>query len=423
MEESFNVVKFRVYPFANQEAELRRVLGQLTGLWNDSLRLQLTAWKGLHRLLSMSQMDSWLARYRINDPQGLGSIYSHVEQNQLHRQREGFKRFFGKGRTHLGMPRFKDEVTSFTYPDGNGSAEIRDGRNGTKRLHLAFIGEIPVKVHRPIPNGTLGPVTVKRESDHWFAILTFKSVSSVEPIVVPASPIGIDLGLHSLVATSDGQTFEPSKLLQKAERRLKRLHRGLSRKVKGSENRERQKIMLQAAYRKVRNGRMDFLHKLTTDLVREHDGIAFEDLRIPNMLKNHHLAKAISDAGWGELKQMVAYKLARKGGRFVEVDARNTTQECSRCGSLPEKKMSLSVRTKSCSICGLVMDRDVNAAINILHSARFTVQRNLPVDSGEVKACGEVNRLSLTSWNHETPSFGTIGIPSDGSSTSTFGGG
>ncbi len=177
--------------------------------------------------------------------------------------------------------------------------------------------------------------------------------------------IGIDVGLKSLITLSDGQQIEPPKLLRRSENKLAKQQRCLSQKKKGSNNRNKQRIKVAKLHRKIRNQRQDFAHKVSRELVNAYDLIVFEKLQIQNMVKNHHLAKSISDAGWYQLIQFTKHK-AEYAGKVVElVDPKNTTQNCSNCGNKVPK--SLSVRTHKCPYCDLEMDRDVNAAINILN--------------------------------------------------------
>lgn len=180
--------------------------------------------------------------------------------------------------------------------------------------------------------------------------------------------VGIDLGIKDFAITSDGEKIENHKFLSKSQKRLIRLQRQLSRKSKGSRNREKARIKVARAHEKVANQRKDMLQKVSTKLVTEYDVISIEDLRISNMVKNHHLAQAISDASWGEFARELEYKCAWYGKTLVRIDPFfPSSQLCSLCGTKWSGTKDLSVREWVCPECGVVHDRDINAATNILN--------------------------------------------------------
>jgi putative transposase len=219
---------------------------------------------------------------------------------------------------------------------------------------------------------------VSREPDgRWFASLVFEDVVPLQNIVTRfVSPVGVDLGLRSLIVTSDGAEVEHPRFLRKAERRLKRLQRMLSHKKKGSKNRFRARQRVASQHSKVRRQRLDFDHRLSTALVRRHDLIAFEDLRIRNMVRNHRLAKSIHDAGWGQLIKLTEYKALSKGRQVIRVDPAYSTQECFHCGAL--NKPSLDIREFVCVGCGRHLGRDHNASCIVLKRGLAKVGQNMP---------------------------------------------
>ena len=190
------------------------------------------------------------------------------------------------------------------------------------------------------------------------------------------SPVGVDLGLLSLIATSDGEKVEHPKFLRNAEKRLKRLQRSLSRRKKGSNNRSRARQRVASRHAGVRRQREDFNHKLSALLVRGHSLVAFEDLKVRNMVRNHALAKSIHDAGWSRLVRFAEYKGSKAGKPVVRVPAAYSTQECFFCGAL--NKVPLSVRRSECASCGRTLDRDVNAARIVLKRAIAQVGQDMP---------------------------------------------
>jgi putative transposase len=299
--------------------------------------------------------------------------FSQTLQDVLGRLDRAFRAFFEH---RARYPRFKkfSQSGSFTYPQAyNGSAKPDALR---KRLFLSKVGNVKAVFHRPLPKDTkLKTCTVVREVDgKWYACLVFEE-SELPMVEVPAlwkSPIGIDLGLMSLVTTSDGEKVPHPKFLRRAEKRLKRLQRDFARKKNGSNNRLKAKLRLASQHSKVAGQRMDFNHKLSTRLVRTHDLVAFEDLQIGNMTQNHFLAKSIQDAGWGQLVRLAEYKAEKTGRKVVKVPAAHTTQECFFCSTL--NNVALDVREFVCHGCGRTLDRDVNAAKIVLKRGLALIQ-------------------------------------------------
>ena len=386
--------KYRLYPFKAQERELLRQLSELNYLWNHALEERSSAWKGAkHRVSYVGQCHS-LTRWRNYDKGGLGRVYAQVAQDTLHRLDEAFQRFFlrcklkaqGKWKGPLGYPQFKRETFSLTYSQANnGSVKFTDGRNHTHRLYLSKIGHIPIELDRRLPVGKVKTCTVKREGDRWFIILTYEVANPAPPTGTPQKPVGVDIGLTHLATLSTGEMVEPPKFLRHMENLLKRRQRDVSRKVKGSRNREKAKVRLARCHAKVRDQRRDFAHKLTTGWADTYDLIGVEDMDVRNMMGNHHLAKSIGDSGWGMLRQMAEYKMRNHSKWFFPVDAKNTTQSCSKCGQLADPKLTLKDRVLQCP-CGHTEDRDVNAAKNIVKSALAMVPggtgETTPVETG-----------------------------------------
>jgi putative transposase len=236
-------------------------------------------------------------------------------------------------------------------------------------LKLGKIGKVKIRQHRPII-GTIKRATIIREIDQWFVAFSLE-LQSVEERrskneEKKNSAIGVDVGLSNLVALSNGETIPNPKFLKQSAKKIKHLQRELSRKKKDSKNREKAKLSLAKAWRKVRREREDFAHKLSNKLSRENETIVFEDLKIQNMVKNHNLASAILDSTWGKLRQLTAYKAERRRGRVIIVNPSKSSQKCSGCGEMVPK--SLSERVHQCMNCGLTLDRDINAARNILQA-------------------------------------------------------
>jgi len=203
-------------------------------------------------------------------------------------------------------------------------------------------------------------------SGKWYAC--FSCRVETQPREKPFEDVGIDVGLNSYAVLSDGTHFENPRLYRQSEKRLAYLQRGMSRKERGSRNWVKAKAKVARLHEKIVNRRTDFLHKASRKIADTYETVYVEDLKIGNMVRNHRLAKSISDAGWGRFIGMIAYKEEESGGQLIQVNPSGTTQMCSGCGEIVPK--DLSQRVHRCPYCGLVMNRDKNAALNILERGR-----------------------------------------------------
>jgi putative transposase len=284
----------------------------------------------------------------------LKQVHSQVLQDVVFRLDRAFGSFFG-GLSKFPKFRRNGRYNSFTYPQVGGF-KISDGR-----LYLSMIGRVRIVLHREV-EGRMKTCTIARDIDQWYACITAEKEET--PLTSDKPPVGIDLGVTAVAALSDGTILAAPRLLKKSEVEIRTLQRSLSRKQKGSKNREKAKIALEKSWRKLRNRRNDFAHRTSRFFADNYGTIVFEDLNIRGMVKNHHLASAILDACWGKTRQLTAYKAEKRGGRVILVEPKGTSQECSGCGKVVEK--ALSERTHLCPFCSLQLDRDVNAARNIL---------------------------------------------------------
>jgi putative transposase len=288
----------------------------------------------------------------------VAAVHSQVLQNALKRVDlafEGFFRRVRKGQTP-GYPRFRGKARydSFTYPQGGWRLE------GDK-LILSKIGSMRVRLSRPI-GGKVKTVTVRREAKHWYVI--FACEVEAEPLSATGEVKAIDVGLEYFITDQNGDGVYPPEYFRGHEDLLATAQRELARKQKGSARRKKAKDKVARIHRRIANQRRDFLHKLSTRIIRENDTIFYEDLNISGMVRNRHLAKSISDAAWGMFIRMLYYKAEYAGRRAVNVVPHGTSQDCSGCGEKVPK--GLSTRWHRCPHCGLVLQRDHNAARNIL---------------------------------------------------------
>jgi putative transposase len=295
----------------------------------------------------------------------LQAVHAQVLQDVCLRLDKAFQRFLvGLSR----YPRFKRKgrYNSFTYPQPNVKAL---SASLSENFHFKFprIGKVKIKIHRIII-GTIKQATIIRDIDQWYVALAvqqserrFEQHGQNE-----RSDVGVDSGTTDIISLSNGQKISNPKFLKQAEDNIKHLQRELSRKRRLSNNGEKARKALAKAWRKVRRQRDDFAHQLSHTLAEEYHRIVFEDLLINNMVKNHRLASAILDSAWGRLRQLTVYKAERRGGQVILVNPSGTSQKCSRCGWISHVKLTLGDRVFHCLDCGLVIDRDINSAKNIL---------------------------------------------------------
>ena len=367
--------KFRIYPdlVRREEIDERLILAQQ--FYNKLLEKAIQSYKNGNHKASMAQFNKFVKGIAAEDKKFL-KLYSQTRCEIEYRLLKAYQNFFrrvkekkqGK-KQEVGFPRFRsrDRYKSITYPQDNGSFSIHKGR-----LRVSRIGTMPIDLHRKI-EGKIKTLAIKREGKDYYAIFTTTNDIKV-PEVANTNPVGIDLGLNSFVAMSDGTRIEKPKFMQQKRKKIAKWQKTMQRRHKGSKRRQMAKERLQIAYADATNQSDDYLHKLSDTLINSgYTSFAVEDLRIQNMVKNHRLAGAIHNASWNRFIQLLSYKAESAGLSVVKVDARNTSKTCSNCGNIQE--MPLSERTYNCQRCGMSKDRDINASINILHRATTLGQR------------------------------------------------
>lgn len=267
----------------------------------------------------------------------------------------------------MGFPRFKskDKVSPrFAYTTGSFGLIDADQR----ALRLPRVGRVHCMedVARRVSGGKVSRMTVSRRAGRWYASLTVERPDPPERRPKKGAAVGIDLGIKELATLSDGTVCHNPRTLDRNLRRLAREQRSLSRKRKGSARHARQRRRVARLHARVANQRADALHKLTSDIAATYADVSIEDLNVAGMVRNHHLARAIEDASFAEFRRQLGYKCERTGTRLHVIDRfYPSSKTCSACGSV-KAKLSLGERTYVCEECGLVMDRDLNAAINIM---------------------------------------------------------
>lgn len=350
--------KFRVFPSKAQVRKLEMTLDICRETYNSALQERRDAWR-LNRInISNQDQEKQLPEIKkIRDD--LNLVYSQVLQDVLKRVDRSFQNFFNrvKRKEKAGFPRFqgKSRYNSFTFKQSGFNLE-----NG--KLSLSKIGKIKIKLHREII-GKVKTLTVSRDScGKWFAC--FSVETEQEKLELLNNSVGIDCGIKTFAALSDGIEIDNPRFLRSDEKRLAVAQRRLSKQPKGAKERYKKRKIVAKIHTRIRNRRSNFAHQISNFLVKNYQNIFFENLNVKGMMKNHHLSKAIGDASWNQLINFSIYK-AENAGRTVKlVNPRNTSQQCSQCGEIVKK--DLSVRIHHCLNCGLVLDRDINAARNIL---------------------------------------------------------
>jgi putative transposase len=374
--------KYRLSPTKKQAHALQWTLDRCRELYNAALAERKEAYRMAGKSISYYEQKRDLPEIKADIRPEYQDIHSQVLQDVLLRVERAFKAFFRriKAGEEPGYPRFqgRDRYDSFTYPQ-SGYSLTHDNR-----VCLSKVGSIKVKLHRPL-KGKIKTCTIKREGECWYVVFTCE----VEEQVLPVSDesVGIDLGLLHFATLSTRETIENPRYFRKGEKKLAMLQHALARKKRGSHRRKKAVKAVAKAHRKVRNQRADFLHKESKKLVNAYGTIVFEDLQPANMSRRAKpkqdeetgtylpngasaksgLNKSIQDAGWGQFVHYCSYKAVNAGRIVVHVNPRYTSQICSGCGTV--RKKALEERWHSCE-CGCELDRDHNAALNILRLGR-----------------------------------------------------
>ena len=361
----FRIYKYRLYPTKKQ---IKSLILQLDGhrfLYNQALAERKQVYEQTGKGIGYTkQATVLLPKLKKENDNLIPCNYSSLQQT-LRRLDKSFKAFFRrvKAGEKAGYPRFKstDRFNTISYASLGDGCQIKENR-----LYLQNVGYIKVKWHRPIVDN-IKTLSVSRRNNKWYASF----IVEIMPVILPKTnkEIGIDVGLNTFISTSDGIQIPPPKYFRQSERKLAKAQRRLSRRKKGSNRRRKARDLVAKHHEHIANQRLDFFHKVTHSLVKNYDGFAVEKLNIKNMVKNRHLAKSIYDAGWGIFLNILEDKAESAGRWYQEVSPNGTSQICSSCGKTVKK--SLAVRHHNCPYCGLSLDRDVNAALNILQRARI----------------------------------------------------
>ena len=351
--------KYRAYPNKEQQEFFAKTFGSCRFVYNHYLAKRKAKWEECHDTMSYNDTAKDLANNLKKEHAWLKETDSTALQQSLRHLDNAYNNFFaGTG----GYPKFKRKRTDQSYRTTNTNNSIRIEDNA---IRLPKAGKVKIVNTRSFEGRIISATVLRTSSGRYYISLQVEEEYEILPN--KGGEIGLDAGLTALYTDSENNKIENPRTLSKHEKRIRRLQRELSRKKKGSKNREKARIRLAREHEKVANIRNDYRHKMTYRLASDNQVVCIEDLNVKEMMGNHRLARSISDASWSEFFRKLEYKMGDRGGILIKVPGTYpSSQRCSCCGRQERKVRDLSIRSWTCPECGAKHDRDVNAAVNIL---------------------------------------------------------